>query len=1126
MRLKPTNPFAGSTPIDHTSFVTNAIIPPSIHHTGRIKVVWGLASPEETEIPILRFSFKESFVVPAGYRKNDYVVPTAKEEVQTWEIILALFHPEWTLDNRPESAKEQERLKATVQEVIKWAEDLFRNGEEITVDLAGLKVVKTLWNDQKYQVELQGIGQRLVRFSNSEKTRMIFKHMDPSQSTSSGQGPPAWFNSSLPTVSSPVAPHSSANHPESPTAKSSGPNLPPSSPITHTTSNDNSSSRFRPLLSHKPPALTAIPTRPATSAQHQHTAVSTTTQVTAPKKRSAAQIGPPGWELMLNDRAAQQQSEGPSRPSKSALEVLKDSSNSPPEDSEQLEHINESPIEPPDSTPLRPDVSVNKNKRSSTLLEDDGPPSNKLPRIAPAASPTPATATNPVLHTLMGPTRSTPALSSNRSSVQPLSGTESSPALPTKRTPVPVQSLGAVSGSLIAADHADAAVPANDLDLLRRREMEARVRASRVEQQAESSRAAQMRAAEQESLKQRFIVNNVCYSPLNQIRKDTIVNIVGVVVEAKAVNRPREVGRDNTMSIVIADPSRHPYDEPGQASEELMVITLFRPIAEDLPQELVPGCVILLRGVKVTYYNNKIKGQCFNQTGGRIASSWVIMKGDKKIKITNEADIKPPIGRLEADRMTQMLEWWQGMVGCNGECNAQRRASSAYSGTSSPMTRRTSADTSRPDMMLGSVRPGDFFNATFKILWVNVNVTRKPSLELYVTDGTVSNTTPRNFHNVQYPSIPPRAILCLAIFDAPPESERPLLEHGNILSMENVRCKDFNGQLELGWSEKVTEKQLDQGWRARRTLCLVEKNDERAKIIEKRLKQLERGETLYNGPDLAAAPVPDYDLLNGDHSNQHLRPGPSATPNRSDDVSVLNGLRPNGPPNRNGLLQFATHISTLHLNPVEHPVSTISEIRKNRTLPNKYRIHARVKSLHPRSIVGSDSFVQPYCNHCRATFKHGWTSCKSCNDEDGKKAEWRYRFVAILQEVDADGTAGEEMAVIVADEEAAEFLPPLPPYSTRTNPNEIARTNQRRSDISGQVYNILQGCKMDNIRPKPIIDFSLMVYILDKPMPGPGPRNGSRARSRSESESAGESERASKGQSVIVTKVFGMKCRS
>jgi len=125
----------------------------------------------------------------------------------------------------------------------------------------------------------------------------------------------------------------------------------------------------------------------------------------------------------------------------------------------------------------------------------------------------------------------------------------------------------------------------------------------------------------------------------------------------------------------------------------------------------------------------------------------------------------------------------------------------------------------------------------------------------------------------------------------------------------------------------------------------------------------------------------------------------------------------------------------------------------------------------------------------------GGAYCQSCNDIDLNRAELRYRFVAILEQEDHD------LPVIVADEDAVAFLPPLPPLSTAGNPNDHRRTQQRIREASAQALDVLLGAKQDGERPRPIVDFSLETY---------------------------EVKRKEKGEirGVVVSRVFGMQSRT
>ena len=64
-------------------------------------------------------------------------------------------------------------------------------------------------------------------------------------------------------------------------------------------------------------------------------------------------------------------------------------------------------------------------------------------------------------------------------------------------------------------------------------------------------------------------------------------------------------------------------------------------------------------------------------------------------------------------------------------------------------------------------------------------------------------------------------------------------------------------------------------------------------------------------------------------------------------------------------VRLATHVSTKFTDPIEHATQTISGILANGTFPNKFRVKARVVSVHGRGIKGNDTYVQKHCGHCR-----------------------------------------------------------------------------------------------------------------------------------------------------------------
>lgn len=61
---------------------------------------------------------------------------------------------------------------------------------------------------------------------------------------------------------------------------------------------------------------------------------------------------------------------------------------------------------------------------------------------------------------------------------------------------------------------------------------------------------------------------------------------------------------------------------------------------------------------------------------------------------------------------------------------------------------------------------------------------------------------------------------------------------------------------------------------------------------------------------------------------------------------------------------FARHVATIHDDPIKHPVTSLSAIIANATLPNKYRVQARVRSVHSRGLAGNSSLVQYHCVKC------------------------------------------------------------------------------------------------------------------------------------------------------------------
>lgn len=106
------------------------------------------------------------------------------------------------------------------------------------------------------------------------------------------------------------------------------------------------------------------------------------------------------------------------------------------------------------------------------------------------------------------------------------------------------------------------------------------------------------------------------------------------------------------------------------------------------------------------------------------------------------------------------------------------------------------------------------------------------AFELYATDGSVSPHTPRNFHNVSYDDLPSNAIFCISIPDKPFPHEEEYFKAGNIMRLENLRRKMYKGELEISWSNLMTEEQAHRSFKDKRPILLA-KDDPRSVELER-----------------------------------------------------------------------------------------------------------------------------------------------------------------------------------------------------------------------------------------------------------------------------------------------------
>jgi hypothetical protein len=64
----------------------------------------------------------------------------------------------------------------------------------------------------------------------------------------------------------------------------------------------------------------------------------------------------------------------------------------------------------------------------------------------------------------------------------------------------------------------------------------------------------------------------------------------------------------------------------------------------------------------------------------------------------------------------------------------------------------------------------------------------------------------------------------------------------------------------------------------------------------------------------------------------------------------------------------------------------------------------------------------------------------------------------------------------VSDEEAINFLPPLPPFPRPDDPNVTRRNEIRLKEINNKVLDVLLGARVDGERPRGVVEWGLESY--------------------------------------------------
>ena len=153
--------------------------------------------------------------------------------------------------------------------------------------------------------------------------------------------------------------------------------------------------------------------------------------------------------------------------------------------------------------------------------------------------------------------------------------------------------------------------------------------------------------------------------------------------------------------------------------------------------------------------------------------------------------------------------------------------------------------------------------------------------------------------------------------------------------------------------------------------------------------------------------------------------------------------------------------------------------------------------------------------------------CKSCNDTSLSRASYQYRICALLSphhppSSDFDSLAEPpEFPVLIADEEALAFLPPLPPLQPSTNPNDARAIDRQIQACTKEAFDLLMGNKMDGERARPGIRWSLETYTAVKRRKGKGKLKG-KGKEREVDKGSGSGSGSQEDEGTVVYRVFGM----
>jgi hypothetical protein len=240
------------------------------------------------------------------------------------------------------------------------------------------------------------------------------------------------------------------------------------------------------------------------------------------------------------------------------------------------------------------------------------------------------------------------------------------------------------------------------------------------------------------------------------------------------------------------------------------------------------------------------------------------------------------------------------------------------------------------------------------------------------------------------------------------------------------------------------------------------------------------------------------------------------------------------------VVKLSTAVVTKHNDELNNPITPLADALADPTVPNKYRIQARVTRIEPVPSKNASDLVIAFCKRCNCDFERDY--CHSCNDTTYVNAESRWRMLVFLEIdqaakrealdklararndthlTDFDLDYPTEVALLLCDRDAA-FLPSLP--DLHSGPNEVKRARNAYKALRGKVEDLLLGNRFNGERSRPLIDWSVMKYRIPLDGHGVGSSNGNGKGKGKGKERSVSMPLAPEG--VLVWKVFGMVARS